>query len=317
MRLTNEQVQQYSDDGFLLVEDVFTREELQPVLDWFEEIVDIWADKLHRSGKVSETFKGEDVYTRLASLEKAWPGAGALITQRNSMGTALASLWSSDKLLDMVEQFIGPDIYGHPISIFRSKTPDTALMTVPWHQDAGYFMEGGEGTLQPTAWIPFIDTDLENGTLQFVRGSHRFETVFPHPPRARGRPSRVLVPLHRGGGHAAGGSGAGRRAHGLGALAPEHARPSVDREPFGQGAMDVRSSLSAARPADRISRDDEPRAHPQVRRPGLPPRLGFTWISEGQEGNQSYRRLTEDNFEYSSLDSPWLVRWRKYWEEAA
>ena len=42
-----------------------------------------------------------------------------------------------------------------------------------------------------------------------------------------------------------------------------------------------------------------------------------SWISQGQEGNQSYRRLTEDNFEYSSLDSPWLVRWRKYWEEAA
>ena len=137
MRLTNELVQRYFDDGFLLVEDVFTREDLQPVLDWFEEMVDEWADRLHRTGRVSETFKGEDVHTRLASLEKAWPGAGALITQRNSMGTALANLWSSDKLLDMVEQFLGPDIVGHPISIFRSKTPDTALMTVPWHQDAG------------------------------------------------------------------------------------------------------------------------------------------------------------------------------------
>ena len=274
MRLTNEQVEQYFDDGFLLVEDVFTRDELQPVLDWFEEIVDIWADKLHRAGRVMETFKGEDVYTRLASLEKAWPGAGALITQRNSMGTALANLWSSDKLLDMAEQFIGPDIYGHPISIFRSKTPDTALMTVPWHQDSGYFMEGGEGTLQPTAWIPFIDTDLENGTLQFVRGSHKFETVFPHrleheighpeswylyiaeedmPPGER---VRVDVPM--------------------GAVL-WHQNMLVHRSTENhsdQVQVDVRSPLPAARAADRVSRHDEPRAHPQVGRSGLPPRLG-------------------------------------------
>jgi hypothetical protein len=32
MRLSDEQVRQYLDDGFLVVEDVFTRQELQPVL---------------------------------------------------------------------------------------------------------------------------------------------------------------------------------------------------------------------------------------------------------------------------------------------
>ena len=316
MRLTSEQVQQYFDDGFLLVEDVFTREELQPVLDWFEEIVDVWAHKLHRAGKVSETFPGEDVYTRLASLEKAWPGAGALITQRNSMGTALANLWSSSKLLDMVEQFIGPDIYGHPISIFRSKTPDTALMTVPWHQDAGYFMEGGEGTLQPTAWIPFIDTNLENGTLQFVRGSHRLETVFPHRLEHEiGHPESWYLYI------------------------AEEDLPPGDRVrvdvPF--GAVLWHQNMLVHRSTENHSDKVRWTCDLRYQQPGLP--TGFpattslvpirksndpgyrldwdTWISEGQEGNQSYRRLTEDNFEYSSLDSPWLVRWRKYWEEAA
>ncbi len=180
MRLSEDQVQRYHDDGFLVVEDVFSPQELQPVMDWFDSVVDEWADKLHKGGKITDKREGEDLYTRLASIEKEWPGAAALVTQRNSMGPALAKLWNSDKLLDMVAQFIGPDIDGHPISIFRSKTPDTALMTVPWHQDSAYFMEGGEGTLQPTAWIPFIDTTVENGTLQMVRGSHRPGKVFPH-----------------------------------------------------------------------------------------------------------------------------------------
>ena len=180
MRLSSEQVQQYHDDGFLIVEDVFTDDELRPVLDWFEAVVDEWADKLHNGGKIKNKYEGEDVYTRLWSVEKEWPGAAALVTQRNSMGPALATLWNSDKLLDMVAQFIGADIDGHPVSIFRSKTPDTALMTVPWHQDSAYFVEGGEGTLQPTAWIPFIDTTVENGTLQLICGSQKPGKVYPH-----------------------------------------------------------------------------------------------------------------------------------------
>ena len=154
MRLSGEQVKRYLDDGFLLVEDVFTKEELQPVLDHFEVIVDDWVEKLHAGGELKNRYEGEDVYTRLASAEKEWPGAAALVTQRNSMFPALAELWNSNQLLDMVEQFLGPDIDGHPISIFRSKTPSTALMTVPWHQDAAYFVEGGEGTLQPPPGSP-------------------------------------------------------------------------------------------------------------------------------------------------------------------
>ena len=41
------------------------------------------------------------------------------------------------------------------------------------------------------------------------------------------------------------------------------------------------------------------------------------WIAHEAEGNQSYRRLTGDDFEYSAPDSPWLVRWQKYWAAAA
>ena len=48
MALTDQQVQQYFDDGFLIVEDLLTADDLQPVMDEFEEVVDEWAEKLHR-----------------------------------------------------------------------------------------------------------------------------------------------------------------------------------------------------------------------------------------------------------------------------
>ena len=180
MRLSDEQVEQYFDDGFLIVEDVFTRKELQPVLGEFEVMVDEWAEELCEAGKIEDKHEGEDVYTRLISLEKECPDAGPLVHQRESPRPALAKLWSSDKLLDMVEQFIGPDICGHPVCVLRAKTPDSALVSVDWHQDSAYSVEEAAETLQPTAWIPFIDATIENGTLQVVRGSHKPRKIFPH-----------------------------------------------------------------------------------------------------------------------------------------
>ena len=316
MRLSEEQVQQYRDDGFLIVDDVFTRDELQPVMDWFDGVVDEWADKLFKGGKITDKHEGEDLYTRLWSIEQEWPGAAALVTQRNSMGPALAKLWNSDKLLDMVEQFIGADIDGHPVSIFRSKTPDTALMTVPWHQDSAYFVEGGEGTLQPTAWIPFIDTTVENGTLQIVRGSHSPGKVYPHR-------------LEKEIGH--------RESWYL--YIPEDEMPPGDRAVLEvkMGSVLWHQNMVVHRSTEnhsdkvrwtcdlRYQRPGEPTGFPAdtalvpMRRANDPDyRLDVeAWIAHEAEGNQSYRRLTGDDFEYSAPDSPWLVRWQKYWQKAA
>ena len=62
----------------------------------------------------------------------------------------------------------------------RSKTPRNPLATVPWHQDTAYLAPGAEHTLQPTAWIPLIDANAINGTLQVLRGGHRSGQVVRH-----------------------------------------------------------------------------------------------------------------------------------------
>ena len=54
MSLSDEQLAQYFDDGFLIVEDVFTEEEIQPVLDDFAAMVDEWADRLYADGKIAD-----------------------------------------------------------------------------------------------------------------------------------------------------------------------------------------------------------------------------------------------------------------------
>ena len=101
-------------------------------------------------------------------------------SHKGELRPELANLWGSQKLLDMVEKLIGKDISGHPVWNIRSKTPQTARMTVPWHQDSAYLKEGAEKTTQPAAWIPFLDVNKNNGCMQVLPGGHKPERVLNH-----------------------------------------------------------------------------------------------------------------------------------------
>jgi Phytanoyl-CoA dioxygenase (PhyH) len=178
--LTSAQVERYFADGFLIVEDVFTPAELQPVMDEVGSIVDDLANRLFDAGKIADRHADKDFFHRLTALEQEFKGAAVLVHINGWLGPQLARLWSDPRLLDIVEQFIGADIAGHPVWNIRSKTPDTRLMTVPWHQDTAYLGAGAERTLQPTAWIPFLDANARNGGLQVLRGGHRPGSVARH-----------------------------------------------------------------------------------------------------------------------------------------
>ena len=185
--LTSTQLEQYRRDGFLIVHDFFAIEELQPVMDEIDDQVDELADKLYAAGKVRRKHEDEGFYTRLTALEREFPGSAVLLHTRGILDPALAGLWGSSKLLDIVEQLIGPNIAGHPVWNLRCKTPDNPLATVPWHQDTAYLAKGVHTTHQPTAWIPLIDANLTNGTLQVIPGGHRPGNVVRHSlERTRG-----------------------------------------------------------------------------------------------------------------------------------
>ena len=58
MSLSSTQVKRYFVDGFLIVDDVFSEEELRPLLDGFEAEVGEWADKLRKGGKIADKQDG-------------------------------------------------------------------------------------------------------------------------------------------------------------------------------------------------------------------------------------------------------------------
>ncbi len=190
--LSEEELTQYHHDGFLIVHDLFTEEELEPVIHAIEEKVEALAEALINGGAIDDRYESEGFLTRLTRLEQAFPGAATLIHTGGVLPKAFAELWSSKKLLDMMEQILGPDIAGHPVWNLRSKTPHNALATVPWHQDTAYLAAGSEFTFQPTAWIPLVDADEVNGCMEVCRPETPLDwdhpVVYPHKlENTRGR----------------------------------------------------------------------------------------------------------------------------------
>lgn len=76
-----------------------------------------------------------------------------------------------ENILDIVEQFIGPDI-GLWSSHFICKEPLIGRQT-PWHEDSSYW-EGRFDRMNQiiTIWLAMNDVSLENGCMGVIPGTH-------------------------------------------------------------------------------------------------------------------------------------------------
>lgn len=79
------------------------------------------------------------------------------------------------RVLDAVEDVIGPDIVVWSTSIFAKHPHDPGYIS--WHQDGTYW--GLNSTQVTTAWIALSESTVENGCMRIVAGTHR-EPVHPH-----------------------------------------------------------------------------------------------------------------------------------------
>ena len=88
------------------------------------------------------------------------------------------TLRTAPALLDVVASLIGEEILAHPQFNYRAKLPNQDITVIPWHQDLAYLIpeEAGE-TLVVNVWLPLVKATEENGCMQVIRGSHRFDLI--------------------------------------------------------------------------------------------------------------------------------------------
>jgi hypothetical protein len=187
MNLTQQELQQFEEEGYVVKPQVFSEEDMAPLRDAMVEIVADEAARLHAEGKLAETFPDEPFERRLASIMKAAPEAGwsiyKTITGRSGGGYSGPSIFQMivhPPLLSCIESIVGPDIVASSVYRIRPKMPDFVFGEVPWHQDSGYFMAHCDTQMVVTCWVPLVDATLENGCLWVQPKTHKNGIIRHH-----------------------------------------------------------------------------------------------------------------------------------------
>ena len=113
---------------------------------------------------------------RLEAFEATGGGMqGAVRHKPHLLFTWLNDLIRHPRILDAVEDIIGPDILCWGTSFFIKERRNPGY--VSWHQDSTYW--GLEPPDIITAWVAFTDSNAANGAMRVIPASHKLDQA-PH-----------------------------------------------------------------------------------------------------------------------------------------
>ena len=184
--LTFEKQKQFREDGFLMHKQILSLSDLQPMISELSDQVEEGVQSAILAGllSVDQTYSDASFSTRLAHVYQACSDPSWIwnnhFRYQKPRSAGMFSVRTACPLLDMIESIIGPEIFAHPQFNFRAKLPRQQGTVIPWHQDLAYLVpEDADDTLVVNAWIPLVPTDIENGCLQLIKGTHQFG-LLPH-----------------------------------------------------------------------------------------------------------------------------------------
>jgi non-heme Fe2+,alpha-ketoglutarate-dependent halogenase len=138
-------------------------------------------DRYHTNGIhfPVEAFSAGEAAEMLSKLEQMEARDGGRLSPRTNKKPHLLLPWIDKvirhpKLLDVVEDVIGPDILCWSSQFFIKNAHDPSF--VSWHQDATYW--GLSTSEVVTAWIAFTPSTVQSGCLRIVPGTHKEQV--PH-----------------------------------------------------------------------------------------------------------------------------------------
>lgn len=167
--LTQEQIDSYHAKGFLCPFNVFTA----------TQAASLSAKVAEMEARVGGELQGK--FRVKAHLPFPW----------------LCDVVRNERLLDAVEDIIGPDILCWGASFFAKKAHDPRFIS--WHNDTFFYPYEPQETL--SAWVSFNVADLRSGCIHYIPGSHREPDpvhVFKPEPANLASDGRTVVGVDEG-----------------------------------------------------------------------------------------------------------------------
>ncbi len=178
------EVEFFEREGYLVVRDLFSDRELEPVIKAISGEIDRRAAEFVAQGKLSRTYEEYGFEERLAQINAENKQFPKTIWDYQVVLPEFFDLMTNKKLLDVAEQFCGEELIASSVYRLRPKVPSHKWSPVPWHQDWGYLEPYCDPATILTFWVPLVDATEENGCLWLTPGMHK-GPILPHHPDDR------------------------------------------------------------------------------------------------------------------------------------
>jgi len=169
--LNEDQIKDYHEKGYIILEDVITEEEMATFEPLYQEFIegkvpDMGKDFCDMSGPYDRSFEEYQLVNAVLP-RKYRPELIGNIYERRAESIA--------------KQLIGDEIT-LDYDQFLAKRPNKGGAKFAWHQDLGYWPTCTPDTVTTTCSLALDDAAEDNGCLQVVPGSHLEEDLRPHRP---------------------------------------------------------------------------------------------------------------------------------------
>lgn len=201
--LSADQIAGYQRDGYLVVPDLLPDAVLDGLRTEYAGLLDRLYAGWQAEGRVGPPLS-DDFWGKLLSAYRAgcdWfqpmdislPGDRISADTPMHFGPAAFDMITCPKVLDLVQDLIGPEISSNPIQHIRIKPPAADLhkdeirahiTRTDWHQDRAVALEDGDQTDMVTVWLAITDATEENGCLM-VQPMEQDQEVLPHCPKVQ------------------------------------------------------------------------------------------------------------------------------------
>jgi phytanoyl-CoA hydroxylase len=192
--LTSAQLRELDDLGYLAVPDVVPQAVIDEALADCEEIAAGLVDEAVARGEAAGDLVGEPMARQVIELTRrtgrsygqyfdiSFPVRGELSASTPiNLRPGFFQFLTCQRLLDVVEDVVGPEVFCNPVQHLRLKLPRQIrpegagflTATVPLHQDIGVVAAEADGSHILTVWAPLNAATKDNGCLEVIPGSHR------------------------------------------------------------------------------------------------------------------------------------------------
>ncbi|MEX0285301.1 MAG: phytanoyl-CoA dioxygenase family protein [Paracoccaceae bacterium] len=198
--LSQDQIAFFDRTGYLVVEDVLDQNLLDRVRAEYaarlDELLDDWglAEALREASFEDKIIAAyQQGFDWFQPLDISLPGDRIEEDTPFHFGPAVFDMITAPRLLDMVQDLIGPEISSNPIQHVRIKPPAPDLRqdevrahitATDWHQDRAVALQEADDTKMITVWLAITDATPENGCLQ-VMPKAEDQAMLPHCPKTQ------------------------------------------------------------------------------------------------------------------------------------